>query len=200
MVVVELDAVAPSEMEFFSLLARWARGTEVYVYGSAASERRIAEAVERGARGRLTLDAFGEPVRAPQHPTPSAVTGPPVEAVSPVNPEVAVSEEPQPPLSPETEGDEDFTDEAESAPTTGVRVPWLRYGEGPPRVAPPVRTAPYSQTEPHASAARSLSDYEPLLTEEELAALMADDISSLAPTPYSAASSPTLLPTPRVAP
>jgi hypothetical protein len=67
----------------------------------------------------------------------------------------------------------------EEEPDAPARVPWLRYTDGPSRVAPsrnPTELPANTGTEKDADEPLPASSAEPLLTPEELAALMSDDI------------------------
>ncbi len=78
-----------------------------------------------------------------------------------------------------------------------ARVPWLRYADEPVRRAPPPRRSapsppseapaplPIGRTVP-AESALEPDSFEPLLTDEELEALMGDDIAAIAPDESSA--------------
>lgn len=80
-------------------------------------------------------------------------------------------------------------DENSEEPPSVVRVPWLRYNGGPERTAPGQRVKPAAANEtPRTedppvelfSSPCSMSDvYEPLLTEQELAALLGDEVSDI---------------------
>lgn len=72
-------------------------------------------------------------------------------------------------------------DETDPAPNT-VRVPWLRYEGAPHRAAPeqPSSNNESSRTG-RAADVRARQPYEPLLTDDELRALIGDDLTSLGP-------------------
>lgn len=80
-------------------------------------------------------------------------------------------------------------DEDSEEPANVVRVPWLRYNGGPERTAPGQRVKPTAANEtPRTeeppvelfSPPCSMSEvYEPLLTEQELAALLGDEVSDI---------------------
>ena len=99
-------------------------------------------------------------------------------------PEV-VRNDPSPPPQSETAQDEPDGEDA----ATPTRVPWLKYENKPVRRAPqriaPEPTDAVDPKERHrpdeAIARKEPSATEPLLTEEELRALIGDDISSIAP-------------------
>jgi hypothetical protein len=169
-VIVCLDGLTTPEFEFFSIVGRLRKDMSVYVYGSGRAEARIAKAIELGAKGLATADLLAE-----------LAGGPPAVAMGPVPPPPCehVDETPRPPASPPTPTEPIRPDEED--PRKPARVPWLRYGDRPARVAPnarePMPKPPPSLDRP---APRSVS-FEPLLTEEELRALMSDDIAAIAP-------------------
>jgi hypothetical protein len=165
-VIVCLDGLTTPEFEFFSIVARRRKEVSVYVYGSGRAEARIAKAIELGAKGPATADLLAE-----------LTGGPPAAAIgqAPPPPCAEGDETPRPPASPPTPTEPIRADEED--PRKPARVPWLRYGDRPARVAPNARPPAPSLDRP---APRSVS-FEPLLTEEELRALMSDDIAAIAP-------------------
>jgi hypothetical protein len=171
-VIVCLDGLGTPEFEFFSILSRVRRDLKVYVYGSAGAEARIAKAVECGATGSVTEEVLSELAGGPLCPP---------EAEAPVRtPErrndIAVAPADPPPdpadQTPRTMAEEDARKPA--------RVPWLRYGDRPARVAPSHRELPPQAPNPNPQTPNPPRSYEPLLTEEELQALMSDDIAAIA--------------------
>jgi hypothetical protein len=187
-VFVCLDGLDPYEFEFFSLVARLQRDLPVYVYAGPRSDSRVQKALDLGAAGRVTTEvidslapahedrvASDEEVAEPQmHAAPDAAPPPP--ALAKESPIAAQETEPVPDERDEEHG------KVEGGTVQGsVRVPWLRYEGRPARTAPkppdrPAQPAPEPETEAHASGV-----HRPLLTEEELQALIGDDISSVAP-------------------
>jgi hypothetical protein len=94
----------------------------------------------------------------------------------------------QRPTSPAaTEEDEAIEEEEETQPDQSVRVPWLRYDDQIVRRRPPDSTKPPAIEGPDKAAfspeAGKRKDVdEPLLSREELEALMGDDdVASIAP-------------------
>ncbi len=209
-VVVCVDDLGPAEVEFFSIVARLRRGVPVYVYGSPQHDSRTAQAVELGATGRATEEAFRSLASAavPPRVEPEMVDGQAEDAV----PGAAVAEAilPEPllegpaPLEPapvqpvEVEPTAAEPDEAvvehpekteEVRPPGRARVPWLRYADQPVRTAPPRETpkpaAPAAEEpdegRPADQEPPSRRPRAPLLTPAELQALIGDDIAAIAP-------------------
>jgi hypothetical protein len=92
----------------------------------------------------------------------------------------------------ETEGEDSVAEEADSG--ASARVPWLRYSGGPERKRPsssnderrvsrPDSPAPVAQASNGSARVAPIPcerHYEPLLTEQELAALLGDDLDEMA--------------------
>jgi hypothetical protein len=57
-VFVCVDDLGPAELEFFGLVGRAVPGIRVYVYGAERAERRMADAVARGATGAVTQEVL----------------------------------------------------------------------------------------------------------------------------------------------
>lgn len=192
-VVVSMDCVGPPEMKLFTLLSSARRGLPVFVYGDEFQEAKIARAIESGATGRATEDVLRSlsPAAAPASlEFDEAVTGsgpmessagwttvPKADADTGSTDEGLEDEKADPPVCEE----EKITPEVKSS---SVRVPWLRYADAPARTAPP-RQQPSPdedegtrQLEPDAPESSASA---PLLTDEELRALLEDDIASIAP-------------------
>ncbi len=194
-VVVCVNGLAPDDLEFFSIISRACPGLAVYVYGNDRSEWRMAKAIDLGARGATAQEVIraltsAEPTGAiepkgdtatapkPAEPAPAAESAPAV-AVTP-------AVEPTPRLLPTDHKDAKEDSEEDRTPVDGdadepvsnsVRVPWLRYGERPLRTAPGSKSPP-DRTPP--SVERPLpviKPHQPLLTDEELKALMGGDIA-----------------------
>jgi len=169
-VIVCLDGLTTPEFEFFSIVARMRKDVSVYVYGSGRAEARIAKAIELGAKGPATTDLLAE-----------LTGGPPASAMGQVPPPPCEEGDgtPRSPASPPTPTERIRAHEED--PRKPARVPWLRYGDRPARVAPNAREpAPEPSPSLDRPSPRSVS-FEPLLTEEELRALMSDDIAAIAP-------------------
>jgi hypothetical protein len=169
-VIVCLDGLTTPEFEFFSIVARRRKEVSVYVYGSGRAEARIAKAIELGAKGPATADLLAELTGGPPAAAMGQVPPPPCEESDAT---------PRPPASPPTPPEPIRADEED--PRKPARVPWLRYGDRPARVAPNARQpSPKPSPSLDRPSPRSVS-FEPLLTEEELRALMSDDIAAIAP-------------------
>lgn len=187
-VIVCLDWLGTAELEFFSVAARVVPRIPVYVYGSEGLSLRIARAVELGARG----EAVREVVHTLAATRASSIPGSPglksdSETVSPQ------PVEPDTPRMKMTPGEEpaklDSLDaiapsDNEEAPSGAVQVPWLQRDGGPVRGRPDENDLPGDEAEPaepidqRSTSARA---HEPLLTDEELQALIGDDVAAIAP-------------------
>jgi len=180
--IVCIDGLAAAEFEFFSIVSKLRRDLKVYVYASARSESRIAWAVELGAKGPLTQEVLEELAGSP--PTPMTMKAPPQAAESvadktkSMSPAIAqqghTSVDHAAPFAPV--GQPRIDDEDARKP---ARVPWLRYSDRPARVAPTFREPPPQASNQSSPTPAHTRSYEPLLTEEELRALMSDDIATI---------------------
>lgn len=170
--IVSLDALGTSELEFFSVVARARPNLPVYIYGETATAARRAGALASGASGEATDDVIDR--LAGQRPIE---LGTPRQDVQP--PEVVAesrmtAEESDDPMSDADESarhdDDDFG--------RAVQVPWLSRKDGPVRRQPqgPVRTEDSKCVDDGEEKRAAIGDlHEPLLTEEELQALIGDD-------------------------
>ena len=161
--IVCLDGLGAPEFEFFSIVSKLRRDLKVYVYAAARSESRIARAVELGAKGPVTREVLAE--LAGGSPVPMAVE-------DPARASERVTDKPVSPVIPPAPS-EPLRIDVEDA-RKPARVPWLRYGDRPARVAPP-----HQALNPKPQTPNPPRSYEPLLTEEELRALMSDDIAAI---------------------
>ncbi|MCH9058756.1 MAG: hypothetical protein IIB55_09030, partial [Planctomycetes bacterium] len=201
--VVSVDVMDAAELEFFRIVARLFPSLLVYVYGGARSCARVDRAIELGARDRASDEVLIELIRlrvSPAKPTdgpavvevaepPEASTEAlretPRDALLDPLPDVAPDRHGDPPLDPPDAAmqedddpvvEEDVTEEevAEDE-VTEVRVPWLTYKDAPARRAPD----PPPHVSPPAIAAmpekRAVRVSEPLLSQEELRALLDGD-------------------------
>ena len=196
-VLVQVDDLGPPEMEFFSITSRVLPRTPVLVYGSDRLQSRVEKALECGATDRASPEtiarlAAGEADSTDEDPANRKAAAPTL-AAQPVEEGVELESDAvqEPAAFPQVVRDDPPPpeDQPENETTAATRVPWLDYENKPVRQAPR-RTAPQptSPVEPkeddqpkEASARKRPSATEPLLTEEELRALIGDDISSIAP-------------------
>ena len=185
-VVVHLDGFSVADTEFFSIASRLRPQPAIYVYGT--SDELLATAIGRGATGEATaalVDSLRPARPAPESPEVMAAD----ELASPVASlvvEPAASED-----EPEVDlefGAGDLVEEdaavdadqiREEAPPS-PRVPWRAYADSPART-PPDRTPPgrETQTQDFQSGEGDADvdppfDASPLLTNEELEALVGD--------------------------
>ena len=189
-VLVCIDDLGSAEFEFFSLAAASRSSAKVYVYGDERWESRVARALDLGAAGRATEQVIRTlvppPARAEPLPSPEPKKVVPTEREAlpepfPAPANLAGTVEPiaQEPKGPLSRGEE--APRQGEARESAVRVPWLRYGSTPSRTPPSrqhVRPEPPAPAPPHRPPP---ADREPLLTEEELRALIGDDIAAIAP-------------------
>ncbi len=181
-VIVCVDGLGVPELEFFSIVSRMGPNLDVYVYGHKRSRSRIKRAIELGASGEVTeelLRALAESCSAP------AQTGDqPDSVIRAAAPQIRTDPVPdvpgagQPEVAPRPNKKAQGDDEENTSP---VRVPWSRYADRPARTAPARRAPPSPEvlaTQP-ARPEQTLS--EPLLTDEELRALLGDDVAAIAP-------------------
>lgn len=179
-VLVCVDQLAPEEFEFFGLMAHLRPGLTVLVYGQDRSPA-ITRALQGGAGALLTPAAL-EALRV-EEPTPAADAAPPAEPPTdaPDSPVTATlvgdeEEEDEELLDEPSEEEEEFE---EPSPT---RVPWRTYNDRPQRIAPSRRPdGNGADARPTIQGKATGRSSAPLLSEEELRALIGDDVSSLAP-------------------
>jgi len=164
-IVVRLDDLSPSELEFFSIVARLRRSVPVYVYGQPRSSALIAKAIELGAAGIATAETLrGLANRAQAAATPKC----PVVDTVPRQP---------PPSTTVTLPKDDAERPVEESAAEPARVPWLRYSDRPVRGAPTDRESTAEVTTARSRTPVRAAAVEPLLTEAELQALMDDDFA-----------------------
>lgn|GEM_PF-2414794 len=205
--IVEVDSLAASEMPFFTFAARLFPHAPILVYGAQAGTTRASEACHLGAAGWADKEAIEgllesstfrgdkadtpheepdsteEPTRSSLDqrfdPLPSTPIAPP-EAEAP-----RIEVQPNQPDDIDATGDDSGGDDREVNPT---RVPWRRYEDvptrrGPTRVKPSAQESTPSDDRDEATdePQDARDDSGPLLTDEELQALIGDDISAIAP-------------------
>lgn len=200
-IITSVDGLGAAEMEFFSLIPRIRRDVSVYVYGNERSAARVASAIELGATAEATEDVIrklteraaflpeqfnvqdaGHGDAAPAQASadsPATVGAEWSVGVDAEQCATVVAEEPSCAGKNRVEAqDETIDEDSLSGP---VRVPWQRYQNGPHREAPD-RRGPTSNVPKVADppVSRELAR-EPLISEEELRALLADDTPAIAP-------------------
>jgi len=203
-VVVALDALQPAEFEFFTLARRFRPDVRILVHARDDARHLIALATDRGAAGELTEDILLTLRRHPESPdgpqpaqprdeSDASTTGPAADAgpgADPCEPEGALTEEANLDLDPPADNEADSTpDVAEQQFSAPVRVPWSRHHGAPQRIRPNSDSRPHSdqdapQAAPESPPADSDHASEPLLTQEELAALISDEPDPLPPSDY----------------
>ena len=185
-VVVCVDCVGPPEMEFFAILSSVRQGLPVYVYGPEFQEARITRALESGATGRASEDVLRSLVPA------AVAVSPPVEEAEAVPepirmPDADAGPRPEHEVLDEAETVAPISEVEASVPKPGgkvARVPWMRYEDGPIRTAPPRPAPPDDEDREVGQEDQGTPEpptHTPLLTDEELRALLEDDIASIAP-------------------
>lgn len=173
-VVVSTVGLGRDEMEFFSIAPRVSSGVPVYVYGGARDEPTIARALQLGATGRLTEHVVNSLIEHAAHarrtqPLPNE------ERRS------AAGDEEEQPAADTAQAPDDDSDESDGP---AVRVPWSRFTESPIRT-PPIEAPPAVPDPAARGFTVSAESREPLLTPEELRALLSDedDSTPFSPTP-----------------
>jgi len=166
--IVCLDGLGAAEFEFFAIVSKLRRDLKVYVYAAARYKSRIARAIELGAKGPVTREVLAE--LAGGSPVPMTVE-------TPARASERVTDKPESPVIPPAPSDLPRIDK--EGARNPARVPWLRYGDRPARVAPPHREPPPKALNPNPQTPTPPCSYEPLLTEEELRALMSDDVAAI---------------------
>ncbi len=209
-VIVALDGLVSDEFEFFSLARRTRPDVTTFVHAHHEARDLIALAIERGATGELTDQAvsrlqagnscFAEPVPGgspgdaslPQDQQP-AIIG---QNTEPAGPQASISDQEEF-LSG---GDSDIEKEtpveaAEDVRSGPVPVPWSNRKNAPTRTRPaPASWAHDTPDQPAAESNANTTDAdalsEPLLTQEELAALISDEPNSDPPIEFDQPSDP----------
>lgn len=165
---------------------------------SAAGLGRAVEKAEAKAAVHETAEVAPRPMKAAESATapiaPELIASTPVEPAAPAPhsvPRIAeFSEETLPEQNGHGAQEDSPSEEASRGP---VRVPWVRYADAPTRRKPPTVLADKETVAPAPQAGipapredstpqradESPDPFAPLLTEEELRALMSDDFSDL---------------------
>jgi len=183
-VIVCLDGLGAAEYEFFSIVSKLRRDLKVYVYAAAHAQSRIARAVELGATGPVTRELLAELrgglrismteealLRASERVTEKLVSA----VIAPHGHLRQGRTDHATPTSLPTEPPGIDEDDARKP----ARVPWLHYDDQPARVAPPHREPHPQALHPNSQTPNPPRSTEPLLTEEELRALMTDDFAAI---------------------
>ncbi len=196
--IVCVDEMEPAELEFFTLLSQQHHCPPVHVYGHERSLAKLGRAIELGATGEATHEIVQQLVRLETTPEvsvaiedrePPAATMESASLVAPVTP-VWESDDGKRILSDDA-GDVEPSEEvphdvdaelahAEDDDTeTPIRVPWRVYDDAgrrsPPRRSPPQRTPPGADDADANRGGPESYEPGPLLSEEELRALIGDD-------------------------
>lgn len=180
-VIVCLDDAGSAELEFFSVVARARPEVPVYIYGDAAGAGREARAIELGAAGVLTDNVIRDlGVREDRSMTDVSDEQPlqfDDESASPCDDERTTASSMEAGATPTP--DDDAGDPEYDDPGGPVQVPWVSRADGPVRRGPQRQRSgegesPRVQDADALPAHRDL--HEPLLTDEELRALIGDDI------------------------
>lgn len=181
-VFVNVDNLEPEEFEFFWIVARRKEMPPVYVVGAGDAADAMRRAVQLGAAGHATAELMRtvlvEQVPGREAPAPGDSAPDGADRESSVGGTATITSEPEgEPASsldePLDRGEGAVSDDAgEGAPE--LRVPWRDYEDHPGRQAPtrrpPEDTADRAQPEEQGE-----SVHEPLLTQEELRALIGTD-------------------------
>jgi len=174
--VVCVDSLGPLEMQFFSVASRLCRDLPIYAYGNEHSDSKIKQAVGLGAAGPFNDQSIHSLVKNADEIRRKLIRSSDESCAAPAKSD-AESETWTEPGQRASQSSSQGHDGEEAT----VRVPWQRYGVGPVRTPPGQQDAPL----PEAAAADKPvtpkpASYEPLLTPEELQALLGDD-EDLAP-------------------
>ena len=185
--VLCMDVLGSFELEFFTVIARARPKLPVYIYGETANGTRKAQALDSGAISDATDDIIDRLTGA--HPvTPqidTALDDRLAQEADACEPKAfaledsaqaqacgSVLDEPVDPVVP-------AVPESEEEDDPPVQVPWLSRGGSPPRRGPGERNHSEDAPEPAGTRGENApirGPHEPLLTNEELRALMGDDM------------------------
>jgi len=195
-VIVCLDGLEPSELEFFTLAAKLAPTVPLYIYGEGPDGQRRHRALSLGARREVSADRIAEVLAALGQDQPAEGVEPPtdvsdeaavsvVEVERPAAPRVDTLEDRQefPPVA-ETQELEDVEEAHTMRPTTRpehphrssrIPTPWEPVSNRPRRIPPEGRPTPRHDVGGSGSDASSESHRgatEPLLSRQEVDALL----------------------------
>ncbi len=209
-VVVCVDNLGQNVFEFFTIIAEHAHHTPVLVYSNADNHDLLAKAKTAGATGIFddnfatvladyhvvdpdsSLSPSTESVHETQEPTPPQPFESAIAHDSPVSPiltlhqevsELDASEPDAPELDASDAVDEDASPvEAPEEQLAGpIQVPWQTRQEGPVRMPPSHSSDDATVTSPEAAPPTQDDAHAPLLTEDELKALLDEDVASWPP-------------------
>lgn len=173
-VVVCLDPTDAAQPEFLQLAARHHRRVPVYVYAESHARSKIDLALRLGAKDTIRPETANRvlPYSAPA-PTAAPNESASVESQAAGPTAQRPADEPAESMVPaRSDGDREEQPDAEMEEPAGpARVPWLRYDGGPKRTPPQPTPARARRLEP----TEDKMEPEPLLTPEELQALIGND-------------------------
>jgi hypothetical protein len=194
-VLICIDTLEASELEFFTLAARRCPDVPLYIYGESVTGDRRQRALALGAQSELTaarvVDVLSSLTRAEpaeKPPEPPLPQGEPTVTVEEPEPMAAPAPQPAPEAAPSSQSDVgspegDVAEDAEAAPPEPphggqVPTPWQPASGRPQRVPPGAR----AQTGPRTDQDRAPSDQEadegdesipqPVLSPQEVNALL----------------------------
>ena len=174
-VVVCVDLMDTGQFEFFQLAARHHRRVGVYVYAQPHAQSKIDLALRLGAKDTIRAEAVDRvlPYRAPA-PAPAPCQPASAESATAEPAGMQPVEEPADSVTAaRSDGERGEGPQPEKEELAGpARVPWLRYEGGPKRIPPQPTPARAKSPQP---ADREVESEPPLLTPEELAALIGDE-------------------------
>jgi len=192
-VFVNADEIEPEEFEFFKIVGRRANMPPVYVFGPSGEADAMERALWLGATDRATVALIRQALLGSK---PCACGGDPAP-VEPTTVDAQPGEQAPPPPSPADEAfhasqrDESIDEAAEhvdagadpedfDGESPALRVPWRDYDDQPARQAPPRRPPTPDTPKPDAPKPDAQEPpHEPLLTQEELRALIGDEDQGL---------------------
>ncbi len=180
-IVVCVDGMTNAELEFFSIATRVASTIPILAYGAERYAHRVQAALEAGATSVATAEAIRALI-----PNDSATSQAGELTHEDRQPPDAAHQDPDHAI-PTVEQDDSESSELPPADDNEnprpIRVPWGQYDRAPARSAPtepsPPRNGPTAA--PSTPTKRKSPLRGPLLTSEELQALIGDDISAIAP-------------------
>jgi hypothetical protein len=153
-VVVCVDGLEPSELQFFTFAGQRCPDLPLYIYGQSTDGSRTQRALALGARLQVAAQQLADILIAP--PTDVAEAPEPEPASAPLSADVMV----------ETSADTQVTD-------TKVPTPWEPASSQPKRTPPGSRRQETSEAD-RPSQAPSDAASDPLLTRQEIDALFSE--------------------------